>query len=215
MSTFHSFPRLPFELRTLIWEITITSRIVDVRVVDSQRDPKLCRGRERRLISCTPTPTVVQVCREARSHGPYKKMFSELCHHGPDERQYVWLNLDRDMVSIDISHFADFAPVTAFIKQLRFERPNSEEDFFYDEALGRKHDFRNLERIDITCVQGFGEWSNRWRVDKHSWPCPFENVTFWDLDCGGWIDRCASPEELSRRMVRLVRMVGGWGSGMW
>jgi hypothetical protein len=52
-ATFHPFPRLPFELRAYIWELTVEPRIVEVRVV-----VKKIEGRPpvRYLRSPTPAP---------------------------------------------------------------------------------------------------------------------------------------------------------------
>jgi hypothetical protein len=74
MATFHPFQRLAYELRAVIWELTIESRTVDVEIRYqthvSQRGPF--------LTSRTPVPAVLQVCREARSYGLYRKTFSEI-----------------------------------------------------------------------------------------------------------------------------------------
>ena len=72
MATFHPFPRLPYELRMQIWEMTVEPRVVNT---------EFRYGREIRLpplASSTPVPAVLQACQEARNHGLYKKCFSEL-----------------------------------------------------------------------------------------------------------------------------------------
>jgi hypothetical protein len=68
MATFHPFLRLPYELRTCVWKLTVEPRTVRVDVQDYF------------LASATPVPAVLQVCREARNYGLYQKAFSELAN---------------------------------------------------------------------------------------------------------------------------------------
>jgi hypothetical protein len=74
-----SFSRLPTELRLQIWEMTIEPRIVDVRMKESRSMPKGVY-----LISKTPAPAILRVCRESRSIGlgAYQKAFSEIARPG-------------------------------------------------------------------------------------------------------------------------------------
>ncbi|KAG4442090.1 hypothetical protein IFR05_002427 [Cadophora sp. M221] len=96
--TFHPFPRLSFELRTAIWELTVEPRIVEVRVVTRYPKPaktelsnadaeKWSLNRPlRHLRSSTAAPVQLQVCREAREYLTthpkarclYSRAFSEL-----------------------------------------------------------------------------------------------------------------------------------------
>ena len=105
--TFHPFPRLSFELRNRIWELTVDPRIVEVSVVT--RYPKTTKSelrnvqagqrshnsRLRHLRSSTAAPAQLQCCREARecltTHPKvgylYSRAFSELAqktYHGFD-----------------------------------------------------------------------------------------------------------------------------------
>jgi hypothetical protein len=76
MATFHPFPRLAYELRALIWEMTVEPRTVDVQIRYQNR---VCEQGPF-LTSHTPVPAVLQVCREARSYGLYQKTFSEIAN---------------------------------------------------------------------------------------------------------------------------------------
>lgn len=96
--TFHPFPRLPFELRARIWELTVEPRVVEVRVVYHDPSPlkktdpdawtnewmKKRLPPRRHLRSPTPVPVQLQTCREAREHlsrhpcGGYQRAFSEI-----------------------------------------------------------------------------------------------------------------------------------------
>jgi hypothetical protein len=97
-ATFHPFPRLPFELRACIWELTVEPRIVEVRVVYHDPSPVKVTDPDswtkewmkkrlppvRHLRSPTPVPAQLQTCREAREHlsrhphNGYQKAFSEV-----------------------------------------------------------------------------------------------------------------------------------------
>ena len=83
MTAFHLFPRLPWELRARIWELTVEPRTVEVIVkyelvmvtndmrtrYDFGTDPdKIFWIYVLRLRSSTPVPAPLQACREARVH---------------------------------------------------------------------------------------------------------------------------------------------------
>ena len=81
MSTFHPFPRLPYELRAMIWEATFEPRTLSVELRHELQGGVEVKG-GLSLASSTPVPAVLQTCREARHYGPYKKVFSELATSG-------------------------------------------------------------------------------------------------------------------------------------
>ena len=74
MTAFHLFPRLPFELRAQIWQLTAEPRTVEVRV---KKDNGLW-GQTLHVTSSTPAPAVLQVCYEARNQGLYQPAFKFL-----------------------------------------------------------------------------------------------------------------------------------------
>lgn len=76
MTAFHLFPRLPYELRMQIWEMTVEPRIVNAEL--THQNPT---DRAFYLTSSTPVPAVLQTCQEARNHGLYQQAFSELAVH--------------------------------------------------------------------------------------------------------------------------------------
>ncbi|KAL5328472.1 hypothetical protein ACEPPN_001971 [Leptodophora sp. 'Broadleaf-Isolate-01'] len=96
--TFHPFPRLSFELRTRIWDLTVEPRIVEVCVVTRYPKPTKIELSNayaekwshnwplRHLRSSTAAPAQLQSCREAREYLTthpkarylYSKAFSEL-----------------------------------------------------------------------------------------------------------------------------------------
>jgi hypothetical protein len=70
-----------------IWEMTVEARTINIRVkvpewritsdnLEKERVPSY-------LVSSTPAPAVLHVCREARNHGLYQQAFSEIANsHG-------------------------------------------------------------------------------------------------------------------------------------
>ncbi|KAF7544918.1 hypothetical protein G7Z17_g9582 [Cylindrodendrum hubeiense] len=62
-ASFQPFPRLPFELRALIWGFAAAPRIVHIRTGEAD------------FSSPTPPPAVIQASKEARRHAPYQKSF--------------------------------------------------------------------------------------------------------------------------------------------
>ncbi|KND87881.1 hypothetical protein TOPH_07527 [Tolypocladium ophioglossoides CBS 100239] len=71
MATFYLFPRLPFELRARIWELTVEPRTVEVGFKRS----KGTYGLVLHVASSTPVSAVLQACHEARNQGLYQQAF--------------------------------------------------------------------------------------------------------------------------------------------
>ncbi|KAF2731229.1 hypothetical protein EJ04DRAFT_499107 [Polyplosphaeria fusca] len=156
MATFHLFPHLPFELRAQIWEMTVEAREVDIKIEDSHRA----------LISSTPVPAILQVCREARNRGLYQKVFSEIAN--PDMGlRYVWANLEIDMINIGdtrIRHLERVAPTIRRLKAEREARPLFDGNWV--ETL--LSSFVNAQEIHAVYID-----SNRWRG---SWSRDFHGI---------------------------------------
>lgn len=82
ITTFHPFHCLPYELRTQIWDSIVQPRTINVR----DKSPPWSVTSKRvwqnlnYMISSTPAPAVLQVCREARNHGLYQKGFTEVAN---------------------------------------------------------------------------------------------------------------------------------------
>ncbi len=189
MATFHPFPRLPFELRARIWELTVEPRAVEVHVlytityVTKTVSVRKSRTVERqvavpRVASSTPVPAPLQTCREARNLGLYQQAFSEL---SPSEPRYVWLNLEIDMASIGTTYFDRFRPVAHLIKRLSFERKNGCESFYHFEAK-EIASFANAKEIHVLCPEGIEAWHEASK--EHYFPCGPENLFFIDLHDG-------------------------------
>lgn len=180
MTTFHPFPRLPFELRARVWELTVEPRTVDVRVKHERTllvgDPPYLH-----LVSSTPVPAPIQTCQEARNQGLYQKAFSEIANSDGTGWRYIWVNLDIDLISIGTSMFEDYKQVAPLIQRLKFERENSAEWFYYSEVHSLRL-FVNVKEIYVVCADGMRAWHEA--TEEHYWPCGEENVFMIDPDNG-------------------------------
>jgi hypothetical protein len=171
MSTFHPFPRLPFELRAQIWEETVRPRVVKVEVAqDRPEDPWY-------LETSTPAPAPLHACREARNARLYRKSFTELANPNGAGQQYVWLNLDIDTISIGRTHALYYKLVGHQIKRLRFERKYLP----FTQGYGLRW-FVNLKELHIVAVEGIWRWYCDW--ERIHWSCGHENVWMIDPDDG-------------------------------
>ena len=173
--TFHPFIRLPAELRSEIWKLSIEPRIVDVEMRYNQLGEYYPRSNNDTpyLVSRTPVPAVLQTCQEARNEGLYLQAFSELAGLGNSRRRYVWLALDIDVIDIGETPFNSFEPVASVIQRLRFERSNSEEYFYHSESRDLRI-FVNVKEIQIVCADGIAAWHGA--TEEHYFPCGSENV---------------------------------------
>ncbi|VUC37145.1 unnamed protein product [Clonostachys rosea] len=184
MSTFHPFPLLPFELRIQIWRMTVEPRTVELRVGGFYKDlgpPLKDEPTDRQyvqyLVNMTPVPGALQTCREARNLGLYQKAMSELSDLTGDERQYVWLNLDIDLICFRGGGLAKFNQVAPRVKRLKLVREITEE-WFYQEGVSEFRHFVNLEEVHVVCKDGMRAWHGATR--DHYWPCRPENLIFID-----------------------------------
>lgn len=120
-TTFHPFPRLPLELRLVIWEASISPRTINFRTCAFR-----CGGddQEQRVevsiptpkpnisfwtfTSIPPPPPILHTCRESRNiglhfQGGYQKAFSTWClpyFDGSWNNRYLWVNFELDIIDI-------------------------------------------------------------------------------------------------------------------
>ncbi|KAK3343326.1 hypothetical protein B0H65DRAFT_429508, partial [Neurospora tetraspora] len=117
--TFHLFPRLPIELRLMIWEATISPRIIDVRASTYNDDDD----------GVTPAPPILHTCRESRNVGLHIQggyQFSNLSLPYFDgslygRPRYIWVNFELDMIDIGGPSTWLFNEYRPNIKRLRIE----------------------------------------------------------------------------------------------
>ncbi|GIJ85162.1 hypothetical protein Asppvi_004018 [Aspergillus pseudoviridinutans] len=171
MAAFYLFPRLPFELRARIWELTVEPRTVEVR---GKREHGLSWRKLLHVTSSTPVPAVLQACHEARNLRLYQQAF---IFPSAVERRYVWVNFDIDMISIGDTDFDTMDPAEQLlIRRLTIQRKN---EFFLFESY---HLFSNLAEMHIICEDGLMAWQEAWEAVP--WPCPKKNLRFIDKETG-------------------------------
>ncbi|KAK2797391.1 hypothetical protein FQN50_009192 [Emmonsiellopsis sp. PD_5] len=178
MATFHPFPRLPFELRARIWELTVEPRTVEIRY-------KYGHLKLLHVTSPTPVPAVLHACFESRNQGLYQRAFTQ----GVEPR-YVWVNFDMDMVSIGNTMFNELQPEKDLIRRMTFSGESN--DFFFYTHSKDLADFTCMEEIHVICENGLADWQDSWEYVY--WPCPRENLRFIDKETG----QIAVGEDLDR-----------------
>ncbi|CCC06718.1 hypothetical protein SMACR_00745 [Sordaria macrospora] len=76
-TTFHFFPRLPYELRIFIWEMAVYSpRVINIHVGQVRQLPKRdiamhysdLKLSTKLLLTSTPAPAALHACQEARNY---------------------------------------------------------------------------------------------------------------------------------------------------
>jgi len=192
MATFHPFPRLPAELRTRIWEMSVSPRIVVLHV---DNYPGLHpTPRPLRLRSSTPVPAALQACHEARHHLEQFCGYQRVClsNQGVDllvvgdsddkkperRRQYVWVNLEMDMIDIEDSNMEHFQPVGRLVRRLRLERSIADDYFYHKEKYMLREVFPNVVEIHMVCSDSIETWEGE--SAQEYWPCARENIYFLD-----------------------------------
>ncbi|EHK47129.1 uncharacterized protein TrAtP1_010220 [Trichoderma atroviride] len=184
-TTFHSFPRLPFEIRSQIWALAAHPRLVHIRT-----QPKPGRfeghrwaGADRYFASMIPQAELMHVCRESRQLAPYQKAFFTTLP-GESEARYIWFNFNEDMISLQHENLYGLDPHAADIQRLRFMVPTGRE--FEDWAEGftrftkdRFKQFTALREVHFAVSSGMTHWGTT--------SCSYRicsNVRFVDLHTG-------------------------------
>ncbi|KAK7914948.1 hypothetical protein PG985_012651 [Apiospora marii] len=151
MATFHPFPRLPPEIRNLIWRSTVEPRIVEVTLTVVKELPD-SDDVVMRLASSTLVPAVLHTCQEARD---LKKLYQQelsqvfpvlrtadgdfVQQHPPllpplhEQPPYFWLNLDIDILSVGLMPLGLFLNIAPLVKRLRFASEGGADSFFETE----------------------------------------------------------------------------------
>ncbi|KAJ2975821.1 hypothetical protein NQ176_g5303 [Zarea fungicola] len=185
-ATFHPFPRLPVELRTLVWGLAIEPRIVDVRAIQgsrSSRGPSRDIGNVRAYSDPfipTPVPGVMHACQESRNQGLYERVPYTLSSDPPEER-YAWINFDKDMIDLQQGQLKLVEHLKGRIHQLRFERCNCDDYWYYTESSNLCW-FEKLEECHVVAVAGLELWEAAW--EDYYWSCSKENLKFIEKEAG-------------------------------
>lgn len=201
---FHYFSRLPAELCAHIWRLTIQPRTVYLEVCGKfwsrrparpspyRREPPPMQLRiSLTLLTPTPTPPVLQVCRESRGElmrAGYTTAGSELApvnqfEGDTGQRRYVWINWEIDTLDTrelrwnsgfdcGFPSYASFAPL---VKHLQFSilgGPMCAAEIKY---LWKLSAFEKVKTICITCYEA-SEFRLAPACYDPLWPCGAENA---------------------------------------
>lgn len=181
-----SFAGLPYELRSHIWSlVSEPRRITEAHRVKSKRKFKMKHRRKGLDIlyetTSTPPPAVVQVCREARRHAPYKKCFT-----AGTEARWTWVNFEVDIFCItETGGLEDIVSPRSDIQRLQIgtiDEPDWEESVVRFGGLKELVDFTNLREIKIMLEAGDRNWC--WYVQDGFHSQPEEIFTFVDQRTG-------------------------------
>lgn len=211
MATFHPFPRLPPELRILIWEMTVEPRSVVVHLgfhkipLEVQNSDEEDIDEWPYLYSPTPVPSVVHTCKEARKLKLYGLYLINFLDYDTSELdlQYIWLNPKIDMITMgmDCSDFIDI--IVKDITRVRFECRNVISIWHTYEYV-RARPFDNLKElyIDYPKEDKCSQWNP---IDDYDWPCGAEHTFIVYADSGRTVNFKELKEEEDRERERRDR----------
>lgn len=186
-TAFHSFPCLPFEIRSQIWALAAYPRLVHIR---TKPKPGRFEGHHwadsgRYFASMIPQAELMHVCRESRQLAPYQKAFFTTLP-GESEARYIWFNFDEDMICLQHEILYALGPHAADIQRLRFMVPTGKE--FEDWAEGfsrftnkRFEQFTALREVHLAISSDMLHWGT---TCGSYGTCSYENVRFVDLHTG-------------------------------
>ncbi|KAI0190108.1 hypothetical protein F4808DRAFT_465733 [Astrocystis sublimbata] len=181
--TFHSFMRLPMELRLQIWALAAHPRNLHIRRSPSKRWPSL--NTTFAYASPNLPPAVMHVCQEARQHAPFRKAFLTSAFA---ETKYIWVNFQKDMICLPDDQLRPLAPHCADIERLRLTAEVEVEghcflDYFKQESTWLLEPFVRLRELHIAVEDKFLEWAESWMGVGYA-NCPRDNIRFLDLHTG-------------------------------
>ncbi|KAK1240038.1 hypothetical protein MKX08_007480 [Trichoderma sp. CBMAI-0020] len=186
-TTFHSFPRLPFEIRSQIWALAAHPRLVHIRTTPKpgRFEGHRWAGADRYFASMIPQAELMHVCQESRQLAPYQKAFFTTLP-GESEARYIWFNFDEDMICLQHKNLFALDPHAADIQRLRFMVPTGKEFEDWAEMFNRftnNHfkQFTALREVHLAISSNMLHWgtTSGWYGN-----CSIENVRFVDLHTG-------------------------------
>ncbi|KFG80504.1 hypothetical protein MANI_022524 [Metarhizium anisopliae] len=197
MATFHPFPRLPFELRAMVWALAAEPRTVEISFdYGGGINPQVLQSDFTKamyyLVSSTPVPAVLHTCRESRKQSPYEKLF--YCQE--TEPCYVWVNFDLDMfIGIGDVYFL-------FHNRSRVRRLKLDIQYkCWDPEDFEDWQFENLVEFHVV-VHDLRECATFWDVDFL--PSKQGNFVFIDGKTGKMMNSC-DLDDMVRRLLIMTR----------
>lgn len=170
-----NFFDLPPEIRREVWALTVRPRTVQIQV-KTERNSK--NGVVRRhLISPTPVPRVLHMCRESREQylGFYQKLFAR----EDTEPTYVWVNFDTDVVDIGDGPFELFGQCAQQVRRLQLKASNADESWYHFTARHLSV-FSNVIQYFIFAQDGWECWEDAY--NEHFWACVPEELYIIDAE---------------------------------
>ncbi|KAH0592101.1 hypothetical protein MHUMG1_10149 [Metarhizium humberi] len=183
MTTFQPFPRLPCELRALVWALTAQPRTVPLR---AKYEARLTRPNHQHnkytseiacLFSPIPVPPILHTCQESRKQSSYEKLF----YSQETEPRYVWVNLDLDMLDVGEASLEYLEHNGSRVRRLKFEARNFDEYWFHFESQKLLW-FTNLVECHVVSGDGLEAWWGAWQ--DFYWSCKREDLKFIDKKTG-------------------------------
>ncbi|KAL7912394.1 hypothetical protein GGI35DRAFT_440161 [Trichoderma velutinum] len=158
-TTFHPFPRLPPEIRSLIWALAVYPRLLHIRITPKS---DTLGNSYNHYASMIPQAELMYVCRESRQLSPYRKAFLTTLP-GDSEVQYIWVNFDKDMISLQDEKMGRLAPHAADIQRLRFTVPTGSYGEYWADTFTRFPDtnfkmFTALRELHFAISESYTLW---------------------------------------------------------
>lgn len=201
MATFHPFPRLPYELRAMVWALAAEPRTVQINVEYGERIKSDFTTGIYYLVSSTPVPAVLHTCRESRKQSPYEKLF--YCQE--TEPCYVWVNFDLDMFDVGLDYVHFLFRNRSRVRRLKFEFDHIQYDCWDPEDF-EDWQFENLVEFHVV-VGDLRECAIFWDVDFL--PSKQGNFVFIDGSTGKMMNSC-DLDDMVRRLLIITRLYLGY-----
>lgn len=141
--------------------------------------------------SHTPSPAVLHACREARQWSPYQKAFLSILL-GESSPRYIWVNFQRDLISVPDYTVECLAPHEHEIQRLRVTTPldgrgNAFHDTFYDYYFHpgnlMMEEFTAIRELQIAIRNNFVQWGHTVYHPLYG-ACPSAGIRFLDRKTG-------------------------------
>ncbi|KAF3054753.1 hypothetical protein CFAM422_013262 [Trichoderma lentiforme] len=180
-TTFHPFPRLPFEIRSQIWALAVYPRLLHIRITPKPDTPE---NSYFDYASMIPQAELMHVCRESRQLAPYRKAFFTTLP-GDCEARYIWVNFDEDMISIQDEKMERLFPHAADIQRLRFTVPTGSYGEYWEDTF---HKFPDTDFEMFTALRelhfAISERYFLWGYETPYGTCRPENVRYVNVHTG-------------------------------
>ncbi|KAK2612377.1 hypothetical protein QQS21_001641 [Conoideocrella luteorostrata] len=219
---FHLFPRLPYELRALIWTLTVEPRTVPISCWIGDRPAKEVNPSDeywRRdlssethmpefakhhattlplvLYAASPIkPSIIHACRESRALNLYEKLILE----PGSEASFAWVNFDVDTIDIgDYQIFQRFKHCGHKIRRLKLEA-NMSDEYFSRYGSHELSFFNNLLECFIVTKDPFYFWAGAYEERLQCKP----ESTFIIDEITGEVKCCADLDQLWEEDQRRI-----------